>query len=345
MEQQRKEYLDVLRALATIGVIIIHVSSNNWFGYIGSFNWMIFTVYEGITRVSVPIFFMISGSLLLSKTYTIKKLYLNKILKLVFFLLVWSLVYKIMNLPEGTNILQRLFIALEEIINGNTQTHLWFIYAITGLYIITPALSVFVNNCNRNILLYTIIICFILGSFCDFTSQFQSLSFFTNNLNKIKSGYAIGYIGYYLLGYYLDKLEFNDVKKYILYILGIVSTILTIGLVIRDCITYQNFVERFWSYSMPFIVLSSCAWFIFIKNISSKLNRVILNILADISAKSLGIYAVHFLFIILFWQHGFTTFLFNGIISVPVISMVVFACSYIVSTIVRKIPKIGKYLA
>ena len=73
MEQNRKGYLDILRALAAVGVIVIHVSSNNWFGYIGTFNWIVFTIYEGIARISVPIFFMISGSLLLSKIYSIKK--------------------------------------------------------------------------------------------------------------------------------------------------------------------------------------------------------------------------------------------------------------------------------
>ena len=94
------------------------------------------------------------------------------------------------------------------------------------------------------------------------------------------------------------------------------STILTIVLVIKDCFTYQNFVERFWTYTMPFIVISSCAWFVFVKNISNKFNRTIQIILRNILEKSLGIYAVHFLFITFLWNHSITTFLFNGILSV-----------------------------
>lgn len=345
MEQNRKDYLDILRALAAVGVIVIHVSSNNWFGYIGSFNWIVFTIYEGIARISVPIFFMISGSLLLSKIYSIKKIYLNKILRLCVFLIVWSIIYKLVNLPKDGDILYKLLTAAKEIINGNTQMHLWFVYAIIGLYIITPILSIFVNNCEKKILLYAIISCFILGSFCEFINQFQNLAFINNNFNKIKAGYAVGYIGYFLLGYYLDKYDIERAKKYILYVLGVMSTILTIVLVIKDCFTYQNFVERFWTYTMPFIVISSCAWFVFVKNISNKFNRTIQIILRNISEKSLGIYAVHFLFITFLWNHAITTFLFNGILSVPVISAIVFFCSYLTSSLVQKIPKIGKYLA
>lgn len=55
MENSRKEYLDILRALAAIGVIVIHVSANNWYGNIGTFNWMVFTIYEGVFKISVPV--------------------------------------------------------------------------------------------------------------------------------------------------------------------------------------------------------------------------------------------------------------------------------------------------
>lgn len=118
------------------------------------------------------------------------------------------------------------------------------------------------------------------------------------------------------------------------------STILTIVLVIKDCFTYQNFVERFWTYTMPFIVISSCAWFVFVKNISNKFNRTIQIILRNILEKSLGIYAVHFLFITFLWNHSITTFLFNGILSVPVISAIVFSAVTSLQVLCRKYQKL-----
>ena len=96
----RKAYLDVLRTFATMGVIVIHVASNNWYGNIGSFDWIIYTIYISVCRISVPIFFMISGALILGKDYTIKDLYLKKIMKLIIFLIMWSLIYKMNSLHK-----------------------------------------------------------------------------------------------------------------------------------------------------------------------------------------------------------------------------------------------------
>lgn len=53
--RERKDYIDILSVLAAFGVITVHVSQKNWYGYIGSFDWRVFTVYTSIARVSVPI--------------------------------------------------------------------------------------------------------------------------------------------------------------------------------------------------------------------------------------------------------------------------------------------------
>ena len=142
-KQTRKQYLDVLRAFATIGVIFIHVSANNWYGYIGSANWITFSIYEGLFKVSVPIFFMISGCLFLNsnKEKSVKELFSHSIFRLLIFLIFWSIVYKLVQFPQnelslGKNIQNILM----EILKGDTQSHLWFVYAIIGMYLIVPLL-------------------------------------------------------------------------------------------------------------------------------------------------------------------------------------------------------------
>lgn len=61
----RKYYIDYLRVVLMIGVIILHVSANNWYGYVETNRWIVFTIYSAICRVAVPCFFMISGALFL----------------------------------------------------------------------------------------------------------------------------------------------------------------------------------------------------------------------------------------------------------------------------------------
>lgn len=335
-------YLNALRAFSAIAVIVIHVSANNWYGHIGSFNWYVFTIYEGISKVAVPLFFMISGGLLLDKKYSLKKIYL-KIFKLVIFLVFWAFVYKIIQLPVERRNYAGVKNSIKEILYGDTQTHLWFVYSIIGLYVITPILYNLVHSCSYNELLYAIAIIFFLDNLPELLNLLGNMDVLINNINRIKSGFSFGYIGYYLLGYYLKKKDFSKNKRIVIYIMGVQSAIALVLLVVIDCIKNQRLLERYWSYTMPLMVLYSCAFFIFFKNITWK-NQRILKVLDKISEYSLGIYGVHFVFIIILWKVGFTTFTFNSLLSVPFISMSVLCCSYVAAAFLRKIPIINKFL-
>lgn len=345
--QVRKQYLDVLRAFAAIGVIFIHVSANNWYGFIGSNDWISFTVYEGLFKISVPIFFMISGCLFLNseKEKSIKEIFGHSIFRLVVFLLFWSVVYKIVEFPQNElSISKNIMNMFGEILKGNTQVHLWFVYAIIGLYVLVPLMRPCVKNSSQNTLLYIIIICIIGGSIYEFANCFEMLGVLSYNLNKIKAGISFGYIGYFLLGAYIDRYNIKPKGRKIIYALGVAGIIAAIALVLYDCISTQTLNERFLSYNMPGIFLASTAFFLAAKNIEFK-DGLFLKIMTAVSEKSLGIYGVHFLFITILWKLGFTTFLFPGILSVPVIALIVLGASFVSSMLLRKLPYVGKYLA
>jgi len=92
---KRIYYLDVLRVLATLAVVVLHVAADRWYGDVGSFSWKVFTGYSGITRFCVPVFFMISGALFLQKEkqVPVKTNYTKYIFRLVIFLLFLAMVY------------------------------------------------------------------------------------------------------------------------------------------------------------------------------------------------------------------------------------------------------------
>ena len=61
------EYFDWIRIYSSFGVIIIHVSAQNWYiTFPGQYEWEVFNFYDSIVRWSVPEFFMISGALFLN---------------------------------------------------------------------------------------------------------------------------------------------------------------------------------------------------------------------------------------------------------------------------------------
>lgn len=69
----RVYYLDILRVLACIAVIMIHASGDYVLDNFGSSNFMIGNVLDSLSRIGVPIFVMISGSLLLDENHIVQK--------------------------------------------------------------------------------------------------------------------------------------------------------------------------------------------------------------------------------------------------------------------------------
>lgn len=92
--ENRIEYLDLLRIIAIFGVVVLHVAAQNWVKeFTNVFNWNVYNVYDSLVRWTVPVFVMISGTLFLSKEYSIKKIHSKKIFRIITALGFWSVVY------------------------------------------------------------------------------------------------------------------------------------------------------------------------------------------------------------------------------------------------------------
>lgn len=161
MEKERFAYLDLLRSLAICAVVMIHTSAPFIMSYDNTtMEFIIGNIFDSVSRVGVPLFIMISGALMLKEE---REFYCRRsVFRLIQLFLIWSLVYAMMYhvitpILNGENInIVELFGA---IIHGHY--HLWYMFAIIGLYLLTPILRSFVNLKNRNIIKYFIILSII----------------------------------------------------------------------------------------------------------------------------------------------------------------------------------------
>src|ERR1700749_3472385 len=134
--------IDFLRFISIIAVIIIHCSTSiTVFTIKPGTNWWIGNFYDTLSRFCVPVFVMISGSLILPKDYTLGEFIKKRFLRIIPPFAFWTTVFIIFNcfdkhLFGGTYIFK--FIALS-IVNG-AFFHLWFIYMLIGVYLITPVI-------------------------------------------------------------------------------------------------------------------------------------------------------------------------------------------------------------
>lgn len=97
MTRERELNLDVLRVIATMAVIILHVDGKIWYTQLGVDNdrWIVANFFDGFARWSVPVFFMLSGYFILGKEIEVPKFYKKRLLRIVLPLLFWSICYMV----------------------------------------------------------------------------------------------------------------------------------------------------------------------------------------------------------------------------------------------------------
>ncbi len=142
-------HLDAIRAYAIFLVIFSHVFAPVCAGMndypLGV--WWVFNLLDSVIRLCVPLFVMISGTLLLTSTKQefavdfLKK----RLLKVVPPFIGWSFIYSYYEarMNETPFSFQQAAI---DMFNGPTEFHLWFVYMIIGLYFLAPVLRLIVRS-------------------------------------------------------------------------------------------------------------------------------------------------------------------------------------------------------
>ena len=195
--------IDILRIIALLDIILIHtLKSQNNFDIL---NFMFTFVSIGIN-----LFIMISGYLLLGKEENIWVFYKKRFFSIIPLFVMWSIIYIIYYKENPLYVIAGYRYA---------AGHLWYVPMITGLYIITPWLRKVLKYCEketRMVILMWFIINILNPALIFFKLPFLNLSAFP----------ITGFLGYYLLGYYIrkykDKIHVNYYK--VLYIAGFIFT-------------------------------------------------------------------------------------------------------------------------
>ena len=144
--------IDVLRILACALVVLHHTK-------IDSSNSILHLLYAAsftITRCAVPLFFMISGYLLISQSGDAMSFLKKRFDRIIVPLLVWLLVYNLFFVISGgvTNWKDFLF----SFFSLEAAPHLWFLYALIGVYLLIPIVSPFLQKVTfRGFLFYMLI--------------------------------------------------------------------------------------------------------------------------------------------------------------------------------------------
>ena len=351
----RYEWADFIRGMGIILVILGHVSGIplQRFGDVALRDWSTANIYNVIARSCVPLLFMISGALLLPRKESLLDFYRKRFQRVLFPFLFWSVLYVLWKygcfsftggvLPWGDKaclgdytFINAVKLVIMWIITRPAEYHLWFMYELFALYLITPILRELVNGTREQHLWYLMAIWFVFG-------PLQRMVEFRLGYDLIfDMGYLTGYIGYFMLGYLLTRIRITKPMIVIAAIIYVGMAYYTVSITRYYSVGEGKLVDYF-QYLLGWnIVLLATSLFILLKAWADFIFRVprpkLAALASRLTAASFGIYLIH-VFII----SGLEAFHISpmnkpALISVPVTTLAVFFISWIIIAILMKIP-------
>ncbi|SHF43292.1 acyltransferase [Dysgonomonas macrotermitis] len=328
-----------LRAIAMMAVIMIHVSGEVVILNTSTISWHSANLWNSFSRFSVPIFFMLSGSFLLSsnKNTEIKPFLRRRLSRIIYPLFFWGFLYYIYNIYTSYNagtlvdLSAFLNLTIANILNGSSF-QFWFIYVLIGIYLIIPLLNTWLQSATEQSILYFLILCGIASCLMVIN---------LGNINSIFIPFT-GFTVFVVLGYYLFNKSFKNPKQIGYY--SIVTFVLScIGIALWTAFLNKNggvFIDNAYNYSGPLVFVSSIAIFLFAKysKLCSKQNKII----DLLSRYSYGIYLNHVLILIAFKHIGITYNFIHPVFSIPLLTIICLALSIGLLYILNKIPVLNK---
>jgi len=343
--RERKLHFDLLRILAAFSVVMLHSAAQFWYELdVRSTEWVISNSYNAAFRFGVPIFVMISGAMFLDKNYQldVKRLFRNNIFRLAMIYIIWSCIYGLYDCSNfGWEVLGAKDI-LREMISG--RYHLWFLPMLIGIYVLLPVLKRWVEHAEKKELQYFLMLFFLL-QICGETVKTLTVTDeleYLIDLGKVEM--VCGYIGYFVLGYYLTHIGVS--KKmcrwfYVLCIPAIISNIVGGTLLIwRDGIT-TIFYDSYGIFT--FIITTALFLYTIEKGKTLSVNEKTSRMIREMSADTLGAYVMHVGLMEYLADRGIHSMSLPNIIGIPLFSLLCFFICMILAALLRRIPVIGRF--
>lgn len=216
MQKQDSHLINIswLRILATISVVYLHTCStliDNPDLFILNKNQINFfnSSYQ-MMYWAVPVFFMITGLLLLnpSKDITIKQSIKHYSYRILLTLIVFGVPFAVLKIIIENHSFDSFYVILsfKAILENNSLSHLWYLYTLCGIYLILPFLKKIINNSENQEIKYLLIILFII----DFCFPLLSELLCINIAFELPLKYPLFYV---LSGYYINKNKKVFIRK------------------------------------------------------------------------------------------------------------------------------------
>ncbi|HIC8602795.1 acyltransferase [Citrobacter freundii] len=297
---ERKQWLDNVRAIACIMVIIVHVTAitKYEFGKIDNLSWYITVIIDSASRMCVPLFLMISGFIFLGD----KKVKASNVLRAFFALTFYSVLCMIYwSVIRGRDFFESVITIYQE----PAMYHLWFMFYILAYYILFLIINIRQVNPKFGLL---VVISVMTVFNVNLSDLIQLLTTY-----YIKNGFVINSLHlqlfmYCFAGAFIGVINESIRYKALAWFTCITSIILIVYLTIIKSYELGMLNPQYQNYNSVPVFLSSISAFYIIKN--TTIFAKVQWFMNFVSQRSLAIYGVHAIILEIIRDKGF--FLFHN---------------------------------
>ena len=353
VSSKRIFYLDFLKAFAIFLVVVGHVSAETLIHSPVNINWLFADFYSTFAKISIPIFIMISGTLLLNRDYNFKGFIEKRFSRILIPFLFWGSIYVIFSfvfgftegkVPDYNSIISIISFIINMFLGQpGYLNHFWFVWMILSVYLITPIINKWIKNSSFDEVKYFLIIWLVTCVFTTFKLPYVNIDL----------RYFAGPLGYFILGYYLHNTKTKLSQNNYLWVgVLIISTFLKVFMIYNNSLIAGSF-QGIDYYDLT-TVFQAISLFLIFKNINFNSNTrknittyfsegKSANIILSISIFSFGIYLSHLLLFKLLWVMNVDFASMNALVSIPILSLILFLVAWVAMLVLSKIPFFKKF--
>lgn len=342
MNQVKKVHLEVIRVIAVLCIIFNHTDGFIYYTVTDNeITYLYSLIFAVLCRNGVPLFFMISGALLLAKEESFKVLFKKRILRIFTVLTVISLFYYLFDICRygvgGKSIGDFIF----KLSSCEIRESLWFLYEYMAIMLLLPFFRKMVQNAGDKLFLYLCLLKIGYGIIVPAVNGFLGTQI------VLFSGFVGDYFFYLLMGFFIEN-RFSEIYGKKTGYIGMFALIICTCLSVLHCHydfmvggTYRSeLLDELIFISAPCIFILMKRWCVQIKE-----KGKIQNIILTMGGCSFGIYLtdnfVRWQLLPLYLFLSKKTF---GILANSVYVVSVFLVGMLYTFLLKKIPAFRKYL-
>lgn len=341
---KRIEYISLASVVSAIAVVFLHANDCFW-SFSTSRYWFTANIIESVFYFAVPIFFMISGAMLLdfNKKYDLKQYFSKRVSRTVIPYVIWSFIGLFIQIYYMHSIKVDdvgLKFIVDGLLSGSLVGVYWFFIPLFLIYLAIPVFAFISDKNKKDIFIYAVSMAFVLNFLIPFI-----INVFNIDINfPISFLVTSGVLLYPLIGFLLHKYELNRKYQLILYGVAICGLLMHIIGTYELSIAAGKIIDTYKGYANLPAVLYSVGVFVFIKYDLVKLMKFdpIFKFVHFVDFYTFGIYLIHWYlleFILRTFNLTNTSIIYRLCAPFAVLGMAI-----IVIYGVRKIPVIKKIL-